>query len=98
MSDWRPYEPSRDAEIAARKHRPGPHSESCVCGGEGWLWGHELRNGEPYPTDTRYRCDRSPEDEDDVLTMDDIEDALRQRHEDAKAAAPALLARPGRFR
>jgi hypothetical protein len=59
---WRPYEPSREAEREARKHRSGSHPESCVCGGDGWLWGHELRNGELYPTDNRYLCDRGPDD------------------------------------
>lgn len=54
---WRPYEPSRDAELEARKHRQ-VHPEDCVCGGDGWLWGHELLQPEEYPTDTRYLCDR----------------------------------------
>ncbi len=57
VNEWRPYEPSRDAEHAARKHRP-IHPEDCVCGGEGWLWGHELKHPPEQVTDTRYRCDQ----------------------------------------
>lgn len=59
---WRPYEPSREAELAAMQARDA-HPETCLCGGAGWLWGYELRGGEPYPTDTRYTCDREEEED-----------------------------------
>lgn len=39
------------------------HELSCLCGGEGWLWGHELSSPEAYPTDTRYPCDQNPKPE-----------------------------------
>lgn len=40
------------------------HPTNCICGGEGWLWGHELRNPPEVVTDTRYSCDREWIDED----------------------------------
>lgn len=55
MSDWRPFEPSRETERAASRARL-VHSALCVCHGAGWLWGFEFPGGEDPPTDTRYRC------------------------------------------
>lgn len=40
-SSWRPYEPSREAEKEARKHK-SVHHEDCLCQGAGWLWGYEV--------------------------------------------------------
>lgn len=52
------------------------HPESC--GGEGWLWGHELEQPEETPTDTRYLCDREwPRHPTDVDRISKLEAALR---------------------
>lgn len=57
MSEWRPFEPSRETCRDA-SDRAMRHPESCVCGGAGWLWGHELKRPPEVVTDTRYSCDQ----------------------------------------
>ncbi len=54
------------------------HPAICDCGGEGWLWGHELVQSEETPTDTRYLCDREwPRHPQDVDRIASLEAALR---------------------
>lgn len=58
-SSWRLYEPSREAEREARKHK-SVHPESCLCQGAGWLWGYEVGD---YETDQKYQCREEQDDE-----------------------------------
>lgn len=59
VSSWRLYEPSREAEREARKHK-SVHPESCLCQGAGWLWGYEVGD---YETDQKYQCREEQDDE-----------------------------------
>lgn len=51
----------------SRRFRELVHPTNCLCGGEGWLWGHELLRpnaGTVADHSTRYPCDHEWPDED----------------------------------